>query len=130
MIENVFFIPRKRITETLSSPEKFQKNHLLNQNEIGEISAEIESYEKTTVDYNESILKQSEGDFLILEPSSIATSGNNGTSISSSISRAILRKGTSPKLLFNPQSVAISGNNGIAHAQSDLFIDFIVGEFH
>lgn len=62
---------------------------------------------------------------LILEPNSRALSGNRGTSISSPLSRAILRPGTSVKVLYRPQSVAITGANGIAHAQSDLLLDFI-----
>lgn len=65
---------------------------------------------------------------LILEPNSRAISGNDGTSISTPISRAILRKGTAVKVLFRPQSVAITGANGVAHAQADLFLDFIEDE--
>lgn len=66
---------------------------------------------------------------LILEPHSRAISGNDGTSISTPISRAILRKGTSVQVLFRPQSVAISGAGGIAHAQADLILDFIEDEW-
>lgn len=65
---------------------------------------------------------------LILEPNSKAISGNDGTSISSPVSRAVLRKGTAVKVLFRPQSVAITGAHGIAHAQADLFLDFIEDE--
>jgi Domain of unknown function (DUF4774) len=65
---------------------------------------------------------------LILEPNSKAISGNDGTSISTPISRAILRRGTSVQVLFRPQSVAISGANGISHAQADLILDFIEDE--
>jgi hypothetical protein len=62
---------------------------------------------------------------LILEPDSKAVSGNDGTSISTPLSRALLRRGTSVKLLFRPQSVAISGAGGTSHAQADLIVDFI-----
>lgn len=62
---------------------------------------------------------------LILEPNSKALSGNSGTSISSPLSRAILRVGVPVKVLYRPQSVAITGANGVAHAQSDLLLDFI-----
>lgn len=62
---------------------------------------------------------------LILEPNSKAVSGNSGTSISSPLSRAILRIGVPVKVLYRPQSVAITGANGVAHAQSDLLLDFI-----
>ncbi|CRK95817.1 CLUMA_CG009269, isoform A [Clunio marinus] len=65
---------------------------------------------------------------LILEPKAKAISGNDGTSISSPLSRALLRRGTSVKVLFQPQSVAITGANGIAHAQADLLLDFIDDE--
>lgn len=65
---------------------------------------------------------------LILEPISKAISGNDGTSISTPISRAILRKGTAVKVLFRPQSVAISGAYGVSHAQADLILDFIEDE--
>ncbi|CAO1317712.1 unnamed protein product [Diamesa hyperborea] len=50
---------------------------------------------------------------LILEPHSKAIVGNDGTAISSPISRAILRRGTAVKVLFKPQSVAIAGNDKI-----------------
>lgn len=62
---------------------------------------------------------------LILEPNSKAISGNDGTSISTPLSRAILYRGTNVKVLFKPQSVAITGANGIAHASADLLLDFI-----
>lgn len=65
---------------------------------------------------------------LILEPNSKAISGNDGTSISTPISRAILRRGTAVKVLFRPQSVAITGAYGVAHAQADLILDFIEDE--
>ena len=62
---------------------------------------------------------------LILEPQATATSGNGGKSIAGPISRAILRKGASVKVLFRPQAVAITGANGVAHAHSDLILDFV-----
>jgi Domain of unknown function (DUF4774) len=75
-----------------------------------------------------SIFRQAgEGDeaTLILEPNSMAVSGNDGTSISTPLSRALLRKGTAVRVLFRPQSVAISGAGGTSHAQADLILDFI-----
>ena len=62
---------------------------------------------------------------LILEPHSKAIAGNEGTAISSPISRAILRRGTAVKVLFKPQSVAIAGSGGTAIASADLILDFI-----
>lgn len=62
---------------------------------------------------------------LILEPSSKAISGNEGTSISTPLSRALLRKGVAVRVLFKPESVAISGAGGTSHAQADLILDFI-----
>lgn len=62
---------------------------------------------------------------LILEPHSKAIAGNDGTAISSPISRAILRRGTAVKVLFKPQSVAIAGSGGTAIASADLILDFI-----
>lgn len=62
---------------------------------------------------------------LILEPNSKAISGNDGTSISSPLSRALLRKGVAVRVLFKPESVAISGAGGTSHAQADLILDFI-----
>lgn len=62
---------------------------------------------------------------LVLEPMSKAIAGNYGKSISVPISHATLRKGTSVKLLYRPHSVALAGVGGVAHAGSDLIIDFI-----
>jgi hypothetical protein len=62
---------------------------------------------------------------LILEPNSKAVSGNDGTSISTPLSRALLRKGVAVRVLFKPESVAISGAGGTSHAQADLILDFI-----
>lgn len=62
---------------------------------------------------------------LILEPQSKAIAGNDGTAISSPISRAILRRGSNVKVLFKPQSVAIAGSGGTAIASADLILDFI-----
>lgn len=62
---------------------------------------------------------------LILEPSSKAVSGNQGTSISAPLSHALLRRGVPVRVLFKPESVAISGVGGTSHAQADLILDFI-----
>lgn len=62
---------------------------------------------------------------LILEPSSKAVSGNQGTSISAPLSHALLRRGVPIRVLFKPESVAISGVGGTSHAQADLILDFI-----
>lgn len=62
---------------------------------------------------------------LILEPISFVVAGNGGTAISNPISHAVLRKGVLANIQFRPEAVAIAGVNGKAHAQSDLFVDYV-----
>lgn len=62
---------------------------------------------------------------LIFTPISKAIAGNGGTAISAPVSRAIIKSGTRTNIFFHPQSVAIAGVGGIAHAHSDLILDYV-----
>lgn len=62
---------------------------------------------------------------LILTLISKAVAGNGGTAISAPVSRAIIKSGTRTTIIFHPQSVAVAGVGGIAHAHSDLILDYV-----
>lgn len=62
---------------------------------------------------------------LILEPSATSVAGPYGKAIAMPISRAFLKQGHNTRIQFRPSSVAIVGPGGIAHAESDLDIDYI-----
>lgn len=136
--ENAQKLPATRVNKTARSQKlKLQRQV---EEELETATVKVESMGMTAADqpipdysafFPRSVFTQpGSGDeaTLILEPSSKAISGNDGTSISTPISRAIVRKGTAVKVLFRPQSVAISGANGVSHAQADLILDFIEDE--
>lgn len=118
---------------------KLQKQ-IVDDDEIEAVTVKVESFGRSAADQpipdysayfpHSSFTQPGKGEeaTLILEPISKAISGNDGTSISAPISRAILRRDSAVKVLFRPQSVAITGANGIAHAQSELLLDFIDDE--
>lgn len=60
-----------------------------------------------------------------LSPTAHASAGNEGIAIANPISNALLQRGHKTKVSYAPQAVAIAGPYGIAHAQSDLYLDYV-----
>lgn len=141
-VSSVIRSTSQKLRKALKSEKVKLQNQIIEENEDEEETATVKvesigmsSADQPIPDYSpyfpRSVFSQSgngQTATLILEPNSRAISGNDGTSISAPMSRAILRKGTSVNVLFRPQSVAITGANGIAHAQADLYVDFIDDE--
>lgn len=61
---------------------------------------------------------------LILKPVARSTTDEKGVSVSNPIGHAIVQKGKEADIVFQPKAEAVAGPGGIAHAQSELLVDY------